>query len=333
MSERLKYIDSLRGFAIFLVVLGHSMAWTYPNWQIALDSGNISTMLWWRIIYSFHMPLFFFVSALLYKPGVPFSTLKKRFVNLLIPFFSVGFVGTALHGSFTIDEFPWFLRTLFEFTLIEISYDFISNKCGYLKKRFIIHIAYMMFIFYAVNHIRINGFDVIWDVDHFSLFNYSGYCLGILLREKPKLEVLLNEKYVNSLLSILFIVVMYFYLHEFNIPYVLIILPVIAIMLIYNFFKNYDSSGKILGYFNSIGRYSLQIYLIHGFFKIRIVEIGDYFYRLSCSSDFSLVLSSVSLQLLYGSLIAVIMIKMSLFLSFLISRYGLLNLCFFGKSM
>lgn len=44
MSERIKYIDSLRGFAIFLVVLGHSMAWTYPNWKIALESGNISTM-------------------------------------------------------------------------------------------------------------------------------------------------------------------------------------------------------------------------------------------------------------------------------------------------
>jgi fucose 4-O-acetylase-like acetyltransferase len=171
MSERIKYIDSLRGFAIFLVVLGHSMAWTYPNWKIALESGNISTMLWWQIIYSFHMPLFFFISALLYKSGNPYSTLKKRFVNLLIPFFFVGFINSVLRGSFTYEEFPWFLRTLFEFTLIEISYDFISSKWGNLKKRFLIRIVYMLLVFYAVNHLSINGFDVIWDAEHFSLFN------------------------------------------------------------------------------------------------------------------------------------------------------------------
>lgn len=110
-------------------------------------------------------------------------------------------------------------------------------------------------------------------------------------------------------------------------------MPVTAILVIYMFFRDNDSSGVILGYFNHIGRYTLQIYLIHGFFRIRIVEIGDYFLRLSCDNDFSLVLSSVSLQLIYGCLIAVIMIKLSLLLNFLISKYSLLNFCFFGKKV
>jgi hypothetical protein len=147
------------------------------------------------------------------------------------------------------------------------------------------------------------------------------------------MENILRVKYVKSLLPIIFVFVIYFYLHKFYIPYVLIIMPVTAILVIYMFFRDNDSSGVILGYFNHIGRYTLQIYLIHGFFRIRIVEIGDYFLRLSCDNDFSLVLSSVSLQLIYGCLIAVIMIKLSLLLNFLISKYSLLNFCFFGKKV
>lgn len=59
MMQRLEYIDTLRGFAIFLVVLGH-----------VLEHAGLKDGFLFHLIYSFHMPLFIcisgFVSAYVY---------------------------------------------------------------------------------------------------------------------------------------------------------------------------------------------------------------------------------------------------------------------------
>lgn len=52
MNNRIDYIDILRGFAIFLVTLGH----------IIEKSGYKESPLF-TFIYSFHMPLFFCISG------------------------------------------------------------------------------------------------------------------------------------------------------------------------------------------------------------------------------------------------------------------------------
>ena len=54
--KRIEYIDALRGFAIFLMVVGHVIPNLYLNKQMVLPNLN----LW---IYSFHMPLFFTISG------------------------------------------------------------------------------------------------------------------------------------------------------------------------------------------------------------------------------------------------------------------------------
>ena len=50
-TKRIDFIDVAKGIAIFLVVYGH----TYDGRNLHL------------FIYSFHMPLFFFISGLLFK--------------------------------------------------------------------------------------------------------------------------------------------------------------------------------------------------------------------------------------------------------------------------
>lgn len=52
MEKRLDYIDKLRGFAILLVVMGH----LYLPYTTQGNSHPVAEM-----IYSFHMPLFFFI--------------------------------------------------------------------------------------------------------------------------------------------------------------------------------------------------------------------------------------------------------------------------------
>lgn len=58
--------DFLRGIAIFLVLLGHSIQWTDPEWQ---------HNLLFEGIYSFHMPLFMFISGYFTKEKPPRSTI------------------------------------------------------------------------------------------------------------------------------------------------------------------------------------------------------------------------------------------------------------------
>ena len=75
MSKRINYIDVARGIGILLVVMGHN------------DFAAIAPFMH-KLIYSFHMPLFFFLSGYFLSTATPFWTfVKKRFNGLLKPYF------------------------------------------------------------------------------------------------------------------------------------------------------------------------------------------------------------------------------------------------------
>ena len=89
--KRFVGIDYLKVFGIYLMVLGHS----------PLLSEEIKS-----IIYSFHMPLFFMISGLLYKNQDYKEILRKSFKSLLIPYllinaicFLLWIITQYLHGD------------------------------------------------------------------------------------------------------------------------------------------------------------------------------------------------------------------------------------------
>jgi fucose 4-O-acetylase-like acetyltransferase len=74
-SKRVEYIDIARGIGILLVVMGHN------------DFSLISPFAY-QVIYSFHMPLFFFLSGYFLDASIPFfEFVKKRFHSVLKPYF------------------------------------------------------------------------------------------------------------------------------------------------------------------------------------------------------------------------------------------------------
>ena len=74
-------VDVSRGLGILLVVLGH-------NWIVTHDSGEV-----FRIIFSFHVPLFFFLSGIYLSPSVRIGTIAKRKASsLLKPYFFILFL-------------------------------------------------------------------------------------------------------------------------------------------------------------------------------------------------------------------------------------------------
>lgn len=70
-------IDIAKGIGILTVVLCH-------NWILYNDRGELS-----RLVFSFHMPLFFFISGVFFKPSQSFLALfKSKADGLLKPYFT-----------------------------------------------------------------------------------------------------------------------------------------------------------------------------------------------------------------------------------------------------
>ena len=120
-SNRNQFYDVMRGVAILLVVLGHGIQYGYSDYD-----NNIL----FRIIYSFHMPLFMFISGLVVPLGskVDFLWLKRKFFKLVIPFVAWIFLpflfsdtkdwNTLIQKVWNIIQSPdrgglWFLWVLF----------------------------------------------------------------------------------------------------------------------------------------------------------------------------------------------------------------------------
>lgn len=89
------WIDTAKVVGIFLVVYGH---------------GGLAVQPIRDIIYTYHMPLFFFLSGLLYHPMSPKQTLKKDWRGLIVPYLLLNFIClipfllSPLKGTFSMER-------------------------------------------------------------------------------------------------------------------------------------------------------------------------------------------------------------------------------------
>ena len=156
-KKRLDYLDMVKGFGIFLVVLGH------------MEDISTNTRIW---ISSFHMPLFFIVSGILIaisnEVNKDMTTVfKKKFRGLIIPYLYFSFsyflidilnvtiIGNIDFHTFIVDTISsitfygmsvlWFLPALFR---ANVSFIFIKKKLNdYCTVVFSLLIAIFSYIF------------------------------------------------------------------------------------------------------------------------------------------------------------------------------------------
>ncbi|MGE5775218.1 MAG: acyltransferase family protein [Chloroflexota bacterium] len=145
MPKRIEYLDIARGIGILLVVLGHN------------DFAALSPFFH-QVIYSFHIPLFFFLSGYFVDTSLSFFDYSKKrfhavlkpylFTILLIYFTSVSFekmgfqtalvrVTKALYGSIDYIDWGqlWFLPALFVVSLYAFLFIGVTSK---LQNRWLI---------------------------------------------------------------------------------------------------------------------------------------------------------------------------------------------------
>jgi len=191
-SERIRWIDALKGLGIILVVLGHTTI-----------SEPLS--IW---IYSFHMPLFFMISGYLYDQRKNITI--KRFVwmrmkSLLIPWLFFSFISiifsyfsdiilykksnmlkllvTFFCGKGVAVNLPlWFLKVLF---MVEICFFFIAK----LKKK-----AYIVILLMSIM-VSILLMDFSFDVER-AIKGFIFYGIGWIVKECWE-EIRLNQNNIK----------------------------------------------------------------------------------------------------------------------------------------
>ena len=298
MQNRIQYIDTLKGLAIFLVVFAHCI----PLQFVEPVEGDGFAQLPMRIndfIYLFHMPLFMFLSGyLFYKPVSDVvswqdfgKSLWKRFQSLIVPYFVAGAALYFLKGMFFV---YWYLLVLFEFILICSIVRFVVSRmktshCEVILIGLYVLMVVVLFCFFP--QIKQYHKAPFLEIEHLSLFPY--FLLGLVCHKFSYEKSLLSKEWV--LLCVGFIMVFAFILMtkvkggEVAMSLCKLLFVSALIFVIAYVFYHLPQDSKAMSAFQRLGKYSLEIYILHFFFLFKnpinwewvrglFIERGGYLY-------------------------------------------------------
>lgn len=137
-SHRIYWLDYAKVLGIFLVIYGH---------------GGLCGDQLTPYIFSFHMPMFFIVSGMLYKPAPLRDTIIKNWKCLMLPYFLLNFLCylpqltfSALKGSLSINS----VASNWGAVLLGLGYESnglvpISTPCWFIYALFLAKLILAMF--------------------------------------------------------------------------------------------------------------------------------------------------------------------------------------------
>lgn len=296
-SDRVLYIDALRGLAMIMVVFVHVEIFCFFNFE------HTTPLMY--ILSSIHMPLFFFISGLcVYKPDrrYGFIRVKNDFIRLIVPAIVIGLLytyfrkgeGLTFFLSNSMKAGYWFTISLFEVLLIyyAIRYFIPQND----KKLIVILwvISGLLFVlklpFKTISSLEIIG-NYLCLHQTFNYFIF--FTLGVsVAKYKDKIEVLLQNNYFSSSVMLLYLLGA-LYLYGVLPKYAGVsvfwrvfntlgetLLGVLGVLLLFVFFnkKQYiiNRQGVLSRLLIAIGNSTLQIYLIHYFFLPKLPQLGTF---------------------------------------------------------
>lgn len=225
-SSRIHWIDTCKAYGMALVFYGHLwVSEAFPNTEVLLQN---------KLIYSFHMPLFFILSGFFSKPNPQDfgGFVKIRFFTRIVPFIAfnlllilfqvplnivnhtfslkvfLGQLTTLIRGQTELNVVTWFLICLFTTELIHF---LVSRKVTTQRGRII-----AVIVFYVVGSIvtlklnfvsNLTGISPNFWYIHEAVLAYSFFLMGIVLNQSKLLEVE-NSSYLKLVYFILSTVVL-----------------------------------------------------------------------------------------------------------------------------
>lgn len=217
-ENRNQFVDIMRGIAMLLVVLGHTMT------GCTVDSQKSFIF---NIIWSLQMPLFILISGYVTKYSRPISNskglwkyVKRRTVAYMLPwavwsflvrgiiFGEDGFLNVK-HLLWNMDSGYWFLATIWTISMIFGIASFIAervSKENLLKKQTVLLGCYLVGMVLLVGIGAILGFSffAIKLTLYYMPFYYAGFLYGQFDDRMKESEI--GKKIIDSVIAICFVV-------------------------------------------------------------------------------------------------------------------------------
>lgn len=340
--NRLVHIDFLKGFAIFLMVMGHVLSWSIS------DSGCPRTVDSWfvrEVIYSFHMPLFMFMSGYvidlknkIWSWDICSNAVSSRLRTLVLPCFSfkiLAIIASVIIGGKIIisGDMPWFLRALFEIALLFTVIKWLLYKSK-IENRFIEILCLLLgygFIFLLTHIFRNSIVDEWISFTQFQIM-YPYFILGYAFR---KYEDKLKSNWIYTLMVVVYALMFYYYqyvqLSSSIHSAIRYILALSGIFVVYQLALTYcKSNSRIVRIFEYLGGHSIEIYLLSNYFIPRVPKIGQLIYETSLIPNEYLA-TSIFLQNVIGVALSVYCVVCCLLVMKIIEKSQILALLFFGR--
>ena len=240
LSNKKTWIDCYKGIGAILILIGHIMPFNNP----------IKVFL-----YSFHIPLFFFISGYLYNDKRSFAdTFKKKMNTLIKPFIiwnSISFIIYMIftydgsltkiemvknliffNGSTIFNSSLWFLPILF---YVDIIYKFIIRNKPTIKNNLI-----LIFLFFTIGTIlikyKINLMFGLSLIPFMMIF----YCLGCIFKKMKKIKNILPNKIIFVFLLVILILLsnlngkVTISINQYNNLFLFFVNSIIGIYLVYS---------------------------------------------------------------------------------------------------
>lgn len=286
-SKRIKYIDSLKGFAMIFVVIGH-IADGYMG-----DSTGSAYNVWSNIytyIYSFHMYLFMMVSGFLFSTayitengGLKKDRVKKQIFNLLgvyvifsIVMWLFKFVcGKIVNNSVSVKDILlifgktispyWYLYVLIAFYLI-----FSVSKIRMLDDKIMLTAAFVLGLLSMF--VNINNWFEIKRIMYYLLF----FAMGVVYQRNRK-SVFFSKGAVVIMIVVSAAMLPLLSIGDMNVYLKHTVKFLCAIGLSVMFFAAFEHIEVLskVWIFNICGKYCLEIYVIHCIFTAAVRIVMD----------------------------------------------------------
>lgn len=283
MKQRILYIDNLKAFAIFLVVVGHVYFFTWSNHV---------NILWFRLISLVNMPLFFFLSGLFAKNKMSLKSLRRKVVQLLLPTIVLGSIYAYLHNGmeelvFGQSHFGyWFLLALFYTFCIFYVRGLIISKLS-AKRQWLKNVVEVLFlgsvwlILKACMKIIPQELSALFCLEQLANF-VPFFWAGFLAQQNKGIIKMYIGKYNEyfyaisfGMLSVLFYM---FYYSDVALPGVLSkVVSICGIYVLVVFFRAKSNSiaNKTQQVLSWIGTHTLEIYVLQYFFLPDSYKLSD----------------------------------------------------------
>lgn len=301
MNKRIQWVDGLRGFAILLVVMGHVGQFTF-----CLDMDK-SIM---KLIYSFHMPLFFFISGMFFRYIELKRFVIKKTKAILQPWIIFTILPAIIKGN-GLFEYGWFLPTLFIVSIYQYLVLYFTRICKANNIYGIIIFSFLGWIILCLLYYgKVINFPFMLHTIRYFLF----FSFGLLFMD-PLFSRLFDNKIIQSV-CLLSVIPMFIYYDSICKPVHFIAFPII--LLLVNLFKN----TKCFLYMDKIGDKTLEIYLLHGLFIPQMI-IGQSLNRI--------IDNNFTIQLFLILILSIFIILICLVCIIIIRESNYANKILFGK--